>query len=451
MRNFLLAILLLATVLMLLLACVLAVAHGRPWHRVLRALGLDSPQTDAATAIMQHVGGIVQRNNLLAEQLTDHATQARNYLIQQLLCGYQDRGGFQAALAKAGIAFPLPLFTVYCLRVQLEQAIDSQRRIALQMDLQYLAEQTAAACGAAYCVEWPDGQIVLLLNHNAQRDGALAEELCEAFIHMAGIAPTVGIGETCAKMAAVHMSLMQAMTACECGRFKGLPMQYYAQMVADQPAHSANQQEQIGLLIQAIKHGDAKGARERIEQMLSELCSDETPLVFVQQQCIDMLSVLIRAIDDIPPDTFSARIGRLFSFQSVDEYTSQLSEFCAELCDMVRARMDEGKESLLRRVRAHIEKHYADGNLSVQQIAEALDVSPSYLTRYCRETGDTTPLKMIERRRIDRACELLRTTDLRIADIVQQVGYIDHTSFIRRFRLYEGITQSQYRVIYKRE
>ena len=47
--------------------------------------------------------------------------------------------------------------------------------------------------------------------------------------------------------------------------------------------------------------------------------------------------------------------------------------------------------------------------------------------------------------RIEKAKELLRSTDLQVMEIADQVGYFDSKYFSRQFKLAVGLTPAQYR------
>nr|MCR5032076.1 helix-turn-helix transcriptional regulator [Lachnospiraceae bacterium] len=58
---------------------------------------------------------------------------------------------------------------------------------------------------------------------------------------------------------------------------------------------------------------------------------------------------------------------------------------------------------------------------------------------------DISPSDYLATVRMDKAKELLRTTDLKIRDISLEVGYEDDHVFTRRFKKYTGKTPGQYR------
>ena len=52
-------------------------------------------------------------------------------------------------------------------------------------------------------------------------------------------------------------------------------------------------------------------------------------------------------------------------------------------------------------------------------------------------------------KKINRAKSLLSTTDLKMDEVAEQVGYMDYISFARIFKNHVGITPAQYRSDFK--
>ena len=58
-------------------------------------------------------------------------------------------------------------------------------------------------------------------------------------------------------------------------------------------------------------------------------------------------------------------------------------------------------------------------------------------------------IQLVSEKRMNKAKEMLRDTDIMVKDITQQVGYFDAASFVRKFKETEGLTPSEYRIRYK--
>ena len=98
-----------------------------------------------------------------------------------------------------------------------------------------------------------------------------------------------------------------------------------------------------------------------------------------------------------------------------------------------------------RKIMAYINEHYGDSSLSVTSASEAFSMSSSYLSTYFKKHLDVTFSKYLEGLRIEKACELIRNSDLNIEAIAAEVGYTNSLSFRRAFKKVMGMPPSSYR------
>jgi AraC-like DNA-binding protein len=83
--------------------------------------------------------------------------------------------------------------------------------------------------------------------------------------------------------------------------------------------------------------------------------------------------------------------------------------------------------------------------LDVPTIARAAHVSPAHFSRQFRATFGETPHRYLQRRRVERAMELLRETNLPVTEICFDVGFNSLGTFTRTFREIVGQPASEYR------
>jgi AraC-like DNA-binding protein len=98
----------------------------------------------------------------------------------------------------------------------------------------------------------------------------------------------------------------------------------------------------------------------------------------------------------------------------------------------------------LLRARDLVDSRYAEP-LDLEALARAAHVSSRHFSRSFRRTFGETPYQYLLTRRIERARHLLRTTDLRIAEICLAVGFTSVGSFTTTFRRHLGVSPSAYR------
>lgn len=100
--------------------------------------------------------------------------------------------------------------------------------------------------------------------------------------------------------------------------------------------------------------------------------------------------------------------------------------------------------ALVKRAVAYLHQNYTRA-LSRWEIAEAVGMSEDYLSRvFNRELG-LSPWDYLNRYRVSRAKELLRSTDDNIRSIARQVGFKDQAYFSRVFHKLTGLSPNAFR------
>ncbi|SCX38815.1 AraC-type DNA-binding protein [Klenkia marina] len=97
----------------------------------------------------------------------------------------------------------------------------------------------------------------------------------------------------------------------------------------------------------------------------------------------------------------------------------------------------------LRRARDHADRHY-DQPLTLAQLAAVAALSPFHFQRLFTATYGVSPAAHLSRRRVERAQDLLRTTNLTVTEVCHLVGFSSLGSFSSRFRELVGETPSAY-------
>ena len=97
----------------------------------------------------------------------------------------------------------------------------------------------------------------------------------------------------------------------------------------------------------------------------------------------------------------------------------------------------------LRRARDMADRDYASP-LDLDALAAEAGVSKYHFLRCFTATYGVTPAAYLTERRIERAQDLLRATNLTVTEVCMAVGYSSLGSFSSRFRQLVGVTPSAY-------
>ena len=92
----------------------------------------------------------------------------------------------------------------------------------------------------------------------------------------------------------------------------------------------------------------------------------------------------------------------------------------------------------------YVEENYSD-DFSLADLARLCDLSAGYLSRAFRQTCGTPLFEYINRIRIQKACLLLKRSNMPVIEIAYAVGYNNLSFFNRYFRKLMRVSPSQYR------
>lgn len=98
----------------------------------------------------------------------------------------------------------------------------------------------------------------------------------------------------------------------------------------------------------------------------------------------------------------------------------------------------------IRHVLEYIEEH-VDGDLSLEAIAAEVDISPVYFARAFRAAIGQSPHRYVVMRRVERAKELLRNTEMPVVDVALEVGFSSQSHLSFWFHRYVGVSPGAYR------
>ena len=90
-----------------------------------------------------------------------------------------------------------------------------------------------------------------------------------------------------------------------------------------------------------------------------------------------------------------------------------------------------------------IKERYQD-KLSINSVAEELNVSPSFLSRRIKANMNVTFVDMLNQYRVNRALHLLNEGTMRIYEVSDILGFSEYKYFCSVFKKYTGVTPSEF-------
>ena len=101
----------------------------------------------------------------------------------------------------------------------------------------------------------------------------------------------------------------------------------------------------------------------------------------------------------------------------------------------------------LRRARDHADRHYSEP-LDLAELAAVAGMSKYHFQRLFAATYGLSPAAHVSQRRVERAQDLLRATNLTVTEVCHAVGFSSLGSFSSRFRQLVGEAPSAFQKRY---
>lgn len=139
-------------------------------------------------------------------------------------------------------------------------------------------------------------------------------------------------------------------------------------------------------------------------------------------------------------DGGTERVGQFFRLLSL----LQSSEYRQLASDGFRPRPEVYAGEPLNHVLDHIVCNLCE-DLTQTDLAQLSGYTPTAFSRAFRAHTGLTFVRYVNRLRIDRACELLMSSDEGVADICYQVGFNNLSNFNRHFMALKGMSPSLFR------
>ncbi|MCD8012590.1 MAG: response regulator [Lachnospiraceae bacterium] len=133
----------------------------------------------------------------------------------------------------------------------------------------------------------------------------------------------------------------------------------------------------------------------------------------------------------------------IYDSHSISQVKSAVLHLIDDLAQSQTGYPNESRTVFLAKRFVH--DHFQDCTLSVSSIADELNLSAAYLSTLFKTETKQTLVKYISSYRLEKAKELLVTTNMKIVDVSEKVGYMNTSYFISLFRNNTGCSPAKYR------
>jgi two-component system response regulator YesN len=159
---------------------------------------------------------------------------------------------------------------------------------------------------------------------------------------------------------------------------------------------------------------------------------------------IQFMSDLDEEIEQLESD-IQGIDGLLKRLKSLDQIKAELRRIFGVAINIRDSQVNPEITLIIRQAQAYLDDHFSDPDLQMSRVAQKYNLSTGHFsTSFHQEVGETFR-DYLARLRLYRAKELLRTTNLKIAEVAYQSGFSDSHYFSSVFKKKTGRTPRQFR------
>ncbi len=210
-------------------------------------------------------------------------------------------------------------------------------------------------------------------------------------------------------------------------------------------------EEKETALISSIKFGNKESVSESVELLFNDIADTGASIKEYQLYFMEIIAALLKlarlfGIDPsnvLPNDT--DMYVELSKFNSLEHAKNWIIDLSLNLMKRIAGKRRNGTQILFEKAKDYVLKNYGDHELNIQKLADYLYISPSYLRLIFKKEEKETFLKFLMRIRLDKAKELLKDRNVKIAEVAEKVGYPDVSYFSYFFKKNIGKSPREYK------
>jgi len=281
---------------------------------------------------------------------------------------------------------------------------------------------------------------------------AVLGDICKESKRILEVPITIGIGHSCTDLQDISSSFRSAQNALGYKAIIGAGSTIYINDV--EPLHYGKllfDSKDESELIAAIKFGPEEKIKSVVKGIVGKMDDAKVHVGQYQMYSLNVISCITRLTQQYDM-TLSELMGEEGSFLNITDTIQKRDDFYHWLLKAARSinhsiseERDNTTKNIINEAKQYIMDNYQNPDLSVEMLCRHLHMSPAYFsTVFKKETGQAYIAYLTEVR-LNKAVELLNTTDDKTYIIASKVGYQEQNYFSYVFKKRFGISPSKYR------
>lgn len=277
------------------------------------------------------------------------------------------------------------------------------------------------------------------------------DQVCKSMEKVYGLTVTGGIGTVCHDPMELRYARKEAQTALTYRiSLGGGQTIYLGDVEPEKNAFIQFQGSDETALIGAIKLGNEEEIHEEIHAIFKRLKNN---MLTTEQLRVYLIEVKVSFIKLL--QYYDMKSEQMFEEQDAWTITDNMTSLesiqkwmlakSLELSNLIKESRVHSRSAITTKAKDYVNENYSDDKLSVDYMSQILHVSPSYFSSLFKKEMGVSFITYLTNVRMEKAVELLDTTDDKSYMIAQKVGYPEANYFSYVFKKHFGVSPQRYR------
>jgi len=303
------------------------------------------------------------------------------------------------------------------------------------------------------------GNIIVIIPIDIQTDSygqheaalQFGSELLTKFNDETGLSATIGIGRAYSNFYDIPKSYEEAKRALKHKFFLG---SYKAIHINDVIDYDENVLEcfleKESVFTAKVRVGDEEGALTVLNELLDDTFKQNIYPDMLKVRILELLTIISRAAIEGGADPrtileLKVKYGdEIAGIEHQAEFEKWINKAFSEVISYVKVNQQIEAIRAIRLARNYIDENFLK-QLTLESVSDYVHLSVYYFSHMFKKEVGMTFVEYLTEKRINKAQQLLLTTDMSISDISREIGYWDSNYFGKVFKSITGTTPSQYR------
>ncbi len=386
----------------------------------------------------------------LESTLDDHQELIKNQIVLDILNGnISELEEVQSRLSIVGIPFQYAYYAVTFTELnghRLAQMDYEQREYLFYTTLHTL-EDFWGKNGACLSIRYNNYIISILATNQAGVQGGYPKKM------NVGVNLNICLCPYTDDILALHVDFQKLVTYMQYGFIYGFgnvftaqEIERYERIPVTLPDHFFSNLENL------LKAGKTDEIKKILSQLTRDIQKNGCSFRDTQSVLLQIINLICQWAREHNPvnDAFSkSRLLSEFNHAaSLTEFEQWVNSILDVYGETFQTRGKDIKNEFVEKIAAYITGHITE-NLSLNSVADAFNISPSYLSRIFKETLDVNFSVFVNTKKFEAATEMLVDKENRsVTEIAEKLGYYNMPYFNRQFKERFGLSPLQYRKLH---